>query len=61
MASSCGASAEGRTPALQAGLMDRKMTLRDVFTAVAGFISFVVALSRVRWRRQEMGQRFVAA
>ena len=36
-------------------------TFRDVFTAVAGFVSFVVALIRVRWRRQELSQRFVAA
>ena len=52
---------EVRTPAMQAGLVDRKLTFRDVFTAVAVFFSFVAALIRVRWPRQVLALRLEAA
>ncbi len=39
----------------------RRPTFRDVFTAVAGFVSFVVALIEVRWRRQGLISHFAAA
>ena len=39
---------EVRTPAMQADLVNRKLTFRDVFAAVAAFLSSVVALIRVR-------------
>jgi len=37
---------------MQAGLVDRKLTFRDVFTAVATFFSLLALLIRVRWPRQ---------
>jgi len=37
---------------MQAGLVDRKLTFRDVITAVATFFSFLVLLIRVRCWRQ---------
>lgn len=43
---------EVRTPAMQAGLVARRLTFRDVFTAVAAFLSFVASLIGVRWRCQ---------
>ena len=49
------------TRAMQAGLVDRKLTFRDVFTAVATLFSFVALLIRVRWRRQGLSQGLVAA
>ena len=52
---------EARTPAMQAGLADRKLTFRDIFTAVAVFFSFVVALFKVRCRRRGLVQGFAAA
>ena len=52
---------EVRTPAMQAGLVGRKLTFRDVFMAVAGFVSFVVALIAVTWWRQALISHFAAA
>ena len=52
---------EVRTPAMQAGLVDRKLTFRDIFTAVMTFFSLLVLLMRVRWPRQELISRFAAA
>ena len=52
---------EVRTPAMQAGLVAKRLTFRDVFTAVAGFFLFAALLIGVRWWRQELSQRFVAA
>ena len=52
---------ETRTPAMQAGLVDRKLTFRDIFTAAATFFSFLALLIRVRWPRQELISRFAAA
>jgi len=49
------------TPAMQAGLVAGRLTFRDVFTAVAAFLSFVAALIRVRWRRQALVLRSAAA
>ncbi len=46
---------------MQAGLVARRLTFRDVVTAVAGFVSFVVALIGVRCPRQELISRFSAA
>ena len=43
---------EVRTPAMQAGLVSRKLTFRDVFMAAAGFLLFVALAIRVRCRRQ---------
>ena len=47
---------EVRTPAMQAGLVARRLSFRDVFTAVAVFFSFLVALFGVRCRRQGLIQ-----
>ena len=52
---------EVRTPAMQAGLVDRKLSFRNVFTALAGFVSLIVVLIGVRWQRQKTGQWLVAA
>ncbi len=52
---------EVRTPAMQAGLIAKRLTFRDVFTAVAGFVCFVVALIGVRRRRQGLISHFAAA
>ena len=52
---------EVRTPAMQAGLVDRKLTFRDIFTAVATFFSLLALLIRVRWPRQELISRFAVA
>ena len=46
---------------MQAGLVNSKLTFRDVFTAVGNFFLFVAVLIGVRWRRQELTDRFVAA
>ncbi len=46
---------------MQAGLVDTKLSFGDVFTAVARFVSFVVALIWVRWRRQELVSRCAVA
>ena len=40
---------EVRTPAMQAGLTERKLSFRDVFTATARSAPFVAALLGVRW------------
>ena len=53
--------AEVRTPAMQAGLVDRKLTFRDVFTTVATFFSLLALLIRARWPRQALAPRFAAA
>ena len=39
---------------MQAGLVGRKLTFRDVFTAVAAFFSLLAPLIRIRWRRQAL-------
>ncbi len=52
---------EVKTPAIQARLVDRKLTFGDVFTAVGNFFLFVAVLMWVRWRCQEFSHRFVAA
>ena len=52
---------EVRTPAMQAGLVAKRLTFRDVFTAVGAFLSFVAALIGVRWRRQALALRLAAA
>jgi len=52
---------EVRTPAMQAGLADKRPTFRDVFTAVATLFPFLELFIRVRCPRQELSQRFVAA
>ncbi len=52
---------ELRTPAMQAGLVDKQLTFRGVFMAVAGFVSFVVALIEVRWRWKELVTRLALA
>ena len=46
---------------MQADLVAKRLTFRDVFTAVAVFFSFVAALIRVRWRRQALTPNSVLA
>jgi len=46
---------------MQAGLADRKLTFRDVFTAVATFFSLLALLARVRCWRQALAPRLAAA
>jgi len=46
---------------MQAGLVDKKLTFRDVFTAVASVFSFVALLIRLRCRRQALISRCAAA
>jgi len=41
---------------MQAGLVGKKLTFRDVFMAVAVFFSFIVALFGARFRRQGLIQ-----
>ena len=36
--------------AMRAGLVTRRLTFRDIFTAVGAFLSFVAALIGLRWR-----------
>ena len=50
-----------RTPAMQAGLAAKRLTLRDVFTAAAGFFLFVAVLLRVTRRRQVLIPRSALA
>jgi len=45
---------EARTPAMQAGLVAKRLTFRAVFTAVAEFLLVVALAIRVRCRRQEL-------
>jgi len=52
---------EVRTPAMQAGLVDSKLTFRDVVTAVATFFPFLALLTRVRCWRQALISRCAAA
>jgi len=52
---------EVRTPAMQAGLVARRLTFRDVFSAVAVFCSFVIALFRATCGRQEFISRLAVA
>jgi len=47
--------------AKQAGLVAKRLTFRDVFTAVAGFLLLVVLEIRVRCRRQELVLSLAAA
>jgi len=47
---------EVRTPAMQAGLVGRKVTFRDVFTAAAGLLLLVALAIRVRCRGQGLVQ-----
>jgi len=42
---------------MQAGLVAKRLTFRDIFTAAAAFLSFVAALIRVRWQGQPRGHR----
>ena len=46
---------------MQAGLVDRKLTFRDVFTAVAGLFILAGVLLRARWRRHVLVLRVAAA
>ena len=39
---------------MQAGLVAKQLTLRDVFTAVGTLLSFLTVLIRVSWRRQAL-------
>ena len=43
---------EIRTPAMQAGLVAKRLTFRHVFTAVAEFLVVVALVIQVRCRRQ---------
>ena len=52
---------ETRTPAMQAGLVAKRLTFRDIFTAAAAFLSFVAALIRVRWQGQPLSLHLAAA
>jgi IS1 family transposase len=49
---------ETRTPAMQAGLVGRKLTFRDIFTAVAEFLRLLALAIWMRWRRQVLIPRF---
>ena len=49
-----------RTPAMQAGLVAKRLTFRDVFTAVVTFFSFLALLIRLRCWRQVLISRCVA-
>jgi len=46
---------------MQAGLVDKKLTFHDVFTAVATFFSLLALLIRVRCRRQTLVSHCAAA
>jgi len=46
---------------MQAGLVDTKLRLRDVFTAVTGFVLLVELVMRVRGRREGLIPRCAAA
>ena len=48
-------------PKAECGMWGRRLTLRDVLTAVAACVSFVAALIGVRWRRQGLAPRLAAA
>jgi hypothetical protein len=48
----------GRKVRMQAGLVAKRRTLRDVFTAVAGFLLVAAPAIGVIWRCQELSQRF---
>ena len=50
-----------RTPAMQAGLVSRKLTLRDIFTAAAMKVIFVLVLIEVALCPREFIQRPVSA
>jgi len=52
---------EVRTPAMEAGLVAKRLTFRDVFTAVAEFLLVVALAIRVRCRRQELIPRSAPA
>jgi hypothetical protein len=52
---------EVRTPAMQAGLVGRKLTFRDIFRGVAGFLLLVVLAIQVRWPRHGLVRGLAAA
>ena len=52
---------EARTQAMQTGLVEKQLTFRDVFTAVAIFFSLLALLIRVRCWRQAPISRLAAA
>jgi transposase-like protein/IS1 family transposase len=52
---------EIRTPAMQAGLVGRRLTFRDIFTAVAEFLRLMALAIRVRCRRQGLIPRSALA
>ena len=52
---------ELRTPAMQAGLVAKRLTFRDVFTAVAGFLLLVALVIQVRGRCQGLIPRCATA
>ncbi len=52
---------EVRTPAMQAGLVGRKLTFRDIFTAVAEFLCLMALAIRGRCWRQGIVLRLAAA
>ena len=52
---------EVRTPAMQAGLVAKRITFRDVFTAVAGFLFLVALVIRFRNRHEGPIPRSVLA
>ena len=43
---------EARTPAMQAGLVGRRLTFRDIFTSMAGFLFRVALVIRSRNRHE---------
>ena len=42
------------TTAMQAALVDRKLTFRAIFTPVAGLFPSIAVLLGVRWRQDEV-------
>jgi hypothetical protein len=50
-----------RTPAMQAGLVGRKLTFRDIFTAAAGFLLLVALVIHSRNRHEGPIARSVLA
>ena len=52
---------EVRTPAMQAGLVGKRLTFRDIFTAVARFLLLMALVIRVRCRCQGLIPRSAAA
>ena len=52
---------EVRTPAMQAVLVSKRLTFRDVFTAAAGFLFLVALVIRFRNRHEGLIPRPVLA